>query len=198
MVATQRPDVPWGEIRQRIMSGESGKAISEDLAERGIKISRQAINQKASNQGWRQTERPAERPAATMEIVRKAEQSPAAKATPELIDVLLYNLRLGVSRSTACAIAGIDRSTFYDWLKLDPQFLQEIDRAEAEYEATHQRVLHESSADRNDWRASLENLRHHPKSRERYADKASGGGSVNVTINVPRGDEPIIIEGSKN
>lgn len=44
----------------------------------------------------------------------------------------------------ACAIAGVGESTFYDKKKNDPEFLEAIKKADAEYIAHHEQFISDS------------------------------------------------------
>jgi hypothetical protein len=49
------------------------------------------------------------------------------KKTPEIVDILLKCFRLGLHVETACAFAKINKTSFYTWLRNDPDFSTQVD-----------------------------------------------------------------------
>jgi hypothetical protein len=54
------------------------------------------------------------------------------KYTPELIEQLIKYIEAGNYYKTACEAVGLGESTFYEWLKEKPEFLESIKKAEAQ------------------------------------------------------------------
>jgi hypothetical protein len=52
------------------------------------------------------------------------------KRDPKLVEKLLSGLRTDFTREEACRYAGIHKATFYNWMKEDPVFIDEVERAE--------------------------------------------------------------------
>lgn len=52
------------------------------------------------------------------------------KYTPERVEKILQAIRLGATYKIACAYAGINPDTFYEWLKRHPEFADAVKQAE--------------------------------------------------------------------
>lgn len=72
--------------------------------------------------------------------------------TPETRAALLDAIGLGLSDKAACEYAGIGSSAFYEWIKADSQFSDDLSRARGAFIREHQRQI--ASQARQDWRAS--------------------------------------------
>ena len=67
-------------------------------------------------------------------------------------DELLENLRSGMSIVAACALSGVSRSTYYNWVKSDQEWAEEAEAAIRFGEAVQ--VARISQAGSDDWRAA--------------------------------------------
>lgn len=72
----------------------------------------------------------------------------------ENITALLVALREGNSRNTSCKLAKLNRSTFYRWMQVSPDFRTAVHLAEAEAERGLVSVIVRAALDQLDWRAA--------------------------------------------
>lgn len=98
---------------------------------------------------------------------------------------VLEVLRAGNTRRAACAVAGIDKSTFYDWTEKDPTFSAAVEKAEAEAELEAVEIVRQ--AGREGWQPMawwLERKRHEDwRRRDHVQQEITGaeGGPVRIT-----------------
>jgi hypothetical protein len=52
--------------------------------------------------------------------------------TPELREALAANLKLGLTRNDACILAHVSKTSFYNWLEKNEDFLNFVEEAELE------------------------------------------------------------------
>lgn len=99
-------------------------------------------------------------------------------------DKLLAGLRLGMTRRAASGYAGFGKSTLYRMLANDPDGTlgTEIEKAEAEAEATYSAIVAQAAADPKNWTAAAWWLeRRHPADyakRERVEMTGKDGGPI--------------------
>ena len=76
-----------------------------------------------------------------------------SKYHPETVAAIVAALTLGNTRTDSALIAGINRDTFHEWMKVYPAFSVEVERAEAR--ARQRAVAQLAKAGSRDWRAAL-------------------------------------------
>lgn len=51
------------------------------------------------------------------------------KYTPEMVAEIIKHLEVGHTDKDACALAGISQDTFYEWIKVHPEFSEAVKKA---------------------------------------------------------------------
>lgn len=107
------------------------------------------------------------------------------QVTGEQIDKLLEALRHGMTRRAASGAAGFSKTTFYRMLERDDGTLvTQIEKAEAEAEATYSIIVANAAADPKNWTAAAWWLeRRHPEDygkRERVEMTGRDGGPIDT------------------
>lgn len=104
------------------------------------------------------------------------------KYTPEIVERLTYAIGLGLAHRLACDYAGIDPSTFYDWMKTKPEFSHAVKRAEGE--GAVERLKRIKVAGENGiWQADAWWLeRHYPEEYGRNRVELTGSVDTKVTL----------------
>ena len=74
------------------------------------------------------------------------------KATPERIEAILMALRGGATRKAAAGAAGIHYGTLHGWITANPDFLDEVEKAEDEAEARYTAIVFHAAAE--NWQAA--------------------------------------------
>lgn len=80
-----------------------------------------------------------------------------SKYLPEVVEALIGAIETGATDENACAEAGIDESTFYDWIKKKPDFANRVQRARPMGWIDDLRLIRKAARD-GDWRAAAEHL----------------------------------------
>lgn len=101
----------------------------------------------------------------------KRKRGRPTKLTPELIERVASVVRVGNYLDTAARYCGIDKVTFYSWMKrghaqksgLFRDFLNALEEAQAAADVRDH--AHIAQASKKDWRASAEHLRLRNQSR---------------------------------
>lgn len=91
---------------------------------------------------------------------------------PEVTRRILEALKVGNTRRTAAAYAGLDHATFYRWLEKDSDFCDAVEKAEADAEVWHVTNIRKAAGD-GTWTASawwLERRRHEDWKRREQLD----------------------------
>lgn len=213
--------VDWADIERRWRAGEGSTPIAKSLPEmpNGRKLTRQAIDDRAERENW-QRGVPVEaiakvRGLASMQALERAanlrRKDPQAsiphdvavqlgwgKKTPETIALIVHDIELGLSETTASKHAGIDETTLANWKRDDSELSALIEQAKA----TFRRKTFEQigkAGERGDWKATAFLGERSVHTRDDLkAPEAVGKGGVNiqVVLNIPRAEfvEPITIE----
>jgi hypothetical protein len=108
--------------------------------------------------------------------------------TPAVATAILLALGKGQSRTAAAAVAGIHRSTLYDWTREDQAFAEACDVAEASAEAMVAEALLANVL--LDWKAALSWLERRRRADWRppnAATEASGPDAGPATLDDARG-----------
>lgn len=93
-------------------------------------------------------------------IAPRMQGAPPAIADSTVYNTIVENVRLGLDVSSAASAAGVNPKLIYDWIRrgeqnineLYAQFVQDLYKAAAEYEASHLQNITQHSS--HDWRAS--------------------------------------------
>ena len=80
-----------------------------------------------------------------------------SKYTPELVKIIIDALSVGATDGDACLSAGIDESTFYDWMNKKPEFSDRVTRARSNGWIADLAVIKRAGIN-GDWRAAGEHL----------------------------------------
>jgi hypothetical protein len=100
--------------------------------------------------------------------------------TGEAVEKLLSGLRLGMTRRSAAAHAGMHHATFYRMLDRDATLATEVEKAEALAKGTYEATI--AKASENNWTAAAWWLeRRHPAEyakRERVEMTGADGGPI--------------------
>jgi transposase len=94
------------------------------------------------------------------QLTKSVPSSDGSKLTPAVVATVLGNLAAGCYVETACAAAGIGKSTYYSWLERaeeDPdsayaEFAALVEKARAQAEAANLRIIRKAAND--SWQAA--------------------------------------------
>jgi hypothetical protein len=97
-----------------------------------------------------------------------------SKYTPETVDKLTQAIRLGATYKLACDYAGIDVSTFHDWVNTKPEFSTVIKEAEGKGALGWLAKIEQAATDGN-WQAAAWKLeRRYPREFGRSVTEITG------------------------
>lgn len=74
------------------------------------------------------------------------------KRTPETRKALLEAIELGLSDKSSCNYACCSQDFFYEWMKHDIEFSEDVQRARGRFVALHQATIRKAAQE--DWKAS--------------------------------------------
>jgi transposase-like protein len=80
------------------------------------------------------------------------------KYTPETVRTICEWIERGMNYKSACALAGVSETTFWNWREKYPEFVQAIEEASAKLKAWH--VMNIRRHSDTNWRASTWLLEH--------------------------------------
>ena len=181
-----RGDIPWNEIRDRFIKGESATAIARDYP-----VSRQAIQKRAKKEGWEQDGWLAQaQQTPTAKAVAKPETNSAkiiaslGKRTPENAAELCRLIERGVPHTVAAEAVGMHRDTLKTWRDEDPEVDAMVLAARNRSIARKiERV--DEAGERGDWKADSWFLERAPETRAEFGgSKTQGFDGVTVILNV--------------
>ena len=195
-----KPEVPWDEVRERVQSGETFAALSEDLKTRGVEISAWGISKHCKKQGWLKsggvstdwlvlcqdtlTAKTLANPegAAAGQIVRYGKRT-----LEKMAEILTYR-QTGCTKSAAAQAVGISDDMLEDWLKDDLEFSDLWRVASGQFVTRN--IARMDRAAEHDWRAADKLLSSIPDAREHWQPNvggySTGTGGVTVVVNVKR------------
>ena len=107
------------------------------------------------------------------------------KFTPEVLSTLLNAIADGCGVYDACYIAGVSNTTYNRWMKEEPEFVQAIKVAEAEYKRTKLKLISEAGEQKNMWSANawlLERKWPEQYGKRDAVDVTSGGQPLKAFI----------------
>lgn len=169
----------WPYIRQRYEAGETAYAISKRM---GGKPTKQAIQKRASKEGWEQIE-VADSGPERLPIVAKALRINAHKLTDELLQTVLGMIGMGASEQLACQAAGISQRTWTGWKAKDERLQDAVQRARAG--KLSEWIGRIDRASETDWKAAQALLQASPETREHFG-KDGQGSKLEVVIHIDR------------
>lgn len=108
------------------------------------------------------------------------------KNTEDRLELILSNLREGMSRQAACTQAGIGRSTLWRWCDEDAELSQRVDEAIDFSEAVLLAELKELGRAKQDWRAAAWIL------ERRFPDRYGSKRDTEITINKSDGSDVVV------
>ena len=76
------------------------------------------------------------------------------KIPDELMDMIVDNITIGLPDSDAIAHAGINPSTFYDWIKRYPIYAQKVKKARVDFKLNNVKKIQNASKLEKHWAAS--------------------------------------------
>lgn len=168
----------WQSCRGQWEAGQSSKKLCKLYP-----ISRQAIDQMASKEGWTRVNRPKFNLPVITHFNAMLENT---KASPQLIEIILKSFYDGNSQNVTAAISGITHQTLSNWRSNYPEFDSAVKKAQAQYAASM--VGHMTRAAPRDWRAADRLLQVHELTKAEHLPQGhdQGKGAVNVVININR------------
>lgn len=106
------------------------------------------------------------------------------KKTKARIDLILENLRKGITKKAACSQAGIDRKTLYKWCETDKELAAEVEAAiDVSQSVLVNAVI---TAAFTDWRAAAWML------ERRFPESFAAKRDVAVNINKSDGTDVVV------
>jgi hypothetical protein len=112
-----------------------------------------------------------------------------SKYTPETVGKLLQAIKLGATYKLACDYAGIDQSTFHDWMKNKPEFSTQLKEAEGSGAVGLLARIQKEATD-GTWQAAAWILeRRYPDMYGRQRMEHTGADGNALKIQVVYGDE---------
>lgn len=99
-----------------------------------------------------------------------------SKYTPERVDTILTAIRGGNYSETAASLAGVGKSTFYEWVEKYPDFADAVEEAKSEAEANMVALI--VTAARTSWQAAAWYLERTKYKRWGRKDKIEHSGKI--------------------
>lgn len=173
-----KPGVDWALIKADFDSGLSLRECVKRQCERGVNISKRAIEKRRDKEGWTATARlPSVRAQESGEAITQHRGAEQAK-------IVLECLLSGGSLRLAAGRAGMSEDTLARWRDDDAEFAALVDRAR--FDAVTSNIKHIHSAAPRDWKAAAYLLERNPLTKAEYATKESGGTVIQVNVAVDR------------
>lgn len=175
--------IPWDQIQVRWIQGESASSISKSF---GGTPTRQGISKRAKREVWQQL------PTVSTKHYEMSYLQ-LGQDTPQNRQTLLDLLSQSVSYTLAAGVIGVSRNTLLNWRKSDPQFAAQCQAAR--HSALADCAATVFNARIKDWKAGKYLLESAQESRSDYSTQQDRG-PIEVVINIDRGGEGLVIEGS--
>lgn len=190
-----KPGVDWSLIKADFDSGCSIRECVRRQCDRGVKITKRAIEKRRDREGWDTKAQMALATQRLPSVVAQATgQSISRLRTPEIAQKILASLRTTPNYAAAAAIAGISRATLDEWRNAEPEFQELCDQAMALSAADDIEQI--KNAGKRDWKASAYLAERNPATKADYAQKDSGT-TINVMLNIDRAEpETITVNGT--
>lgn len=109
-----------------------------------------------------------------------------SKKTEERIEIILMNLRQGMTREIACTQAGISSRTLYNWCEADAELADDVEAAIDVSKAVLINEIKALGQARQDWRAAAWML------ERRWPQEFGAKRDVDVTINKSDGSDVVV------
>ena len=97
------------------------------------------------------TRKQAEAPVSAPGLKPKSRAGQKTKKTPEYRKALIDAIELGLSDKSACEYACVTPAFFYDWIKTDIEFSEDVTRARGKFVSALQAQIRKAALE--DWRA---------------------------------------------
>ena len=181
-----RGDIPWNDIKDRFIKGESATTIAKDYP-----VSRQAIQKRAKKEGWEKDgwlERAQQTPTAKAVAKPKTQSARViaslGKRTPENAAELCRLIERGVPHTVAAEAVGMHRDTLKAWRDDDPEINAMV--VAARYQTIARKIERiDEAGQRGDWKADSWYLERAPETRGEFgSSKTKGFDGVTVIPNV--------------
>lgn len=192
-----KPGVDWNLIKADFDAGMNIAECVRRQCERGVSITKRAVQKRRDKEGWSTEAAMARATERLPSVIAQATgQSISRIKTPETAQRILESLRTVPNYGVACATANISRSAFDQWRESDPEFSELCEQAIAL--SAHDDLGHIKAASPRDWKAAAYLLERNPITKGDFAQKDSGGTTINVMLNIDRAAPDIVtIEGTK-
>ena len=186
MPALSKPGVDWAACQADFAAGQSFGWLSKRHG-----VSRQAVSQRATREGWSRTpdgaayaaSKTAKRiygPTTSADHRLVAQGGRSALAAQRVLDAL----RLGAPRSTAAKLIGVTPTALRNWADDDATFERAMAAAEADFSLRIVGNL-SAAADRGDVGASKFLAERHPAMAGEFGPKVpEGGGGAGISISL--------------
>jgi hypothetical protein len=190
---TSRSRVDWKAAHELYLKGKSFGEISRTYG-----ISKTAVIKRAQAEKWVSPRLPVTKETGFAEelsknTLRAAHLRSNGKRTPQRAARILDLIELGMTPVRAALASGLGESTFHQWQREDAEFQELVAVAQGEFESNCLLNIHSKAY--KDWNADKWLLESNPATRELYrTDKAPGGNSVNIQVNVGRADIDVVGE----
>lgn len=194
-----KPGIPWTDIRARYCDG-----VSATFLEKQYPVSRQAIMRRVKLEGWSRhvsdeltVTAPVSSPATTGQTTTR-ELSPQDRygmRTAENETLAVEMASRGATFSMIAGRVGMTVPALKQWRDANPDFETRIQDAMSSFAEARMADI-TAASERGDARAAQWTLERHSMTRAELGGKEQGGGpTLQIILNVPRGTEPITIEG---
>ena len=180
-----KPGVDWSAIKADFDAGLSLAECVRRQCERGVSITKRAIQKRRDKEGW---DKKAAIYAAAAKLPSVIAQATGAATTTvrteDRAKSILESFQKGLPQKTAARLAGIAEHSLINWRQDDDVF----DAAcEAAIEAWHATMVgHVEAAAPRDWKAAQWRLQTHSRTKADYADSQRTGTVIQVNIAVDR------------
>lgn len=183
-----KPGVPWPEIEKRVRAGESMRAISRDMKERGTPISHTSISKRSTRLGWKSPTKdwlPDARKSDTARRIKNPQTKSDLKIvngnrSPELMSLYLEKIESGLNQRTACARIHMNEDSVRAWIADDPEFAACIEEAQVLYIEGPMQAINDAS-ERGDWSAARYLVERFPLTKDDF-HQGAGKGAPAVKI----------------
>lgn len=173
----------WPYIRGLYEAGST----AYQLAKRRDFPSKQAIQNRATKEGWLKPEAGTHR----LPIVAEALNIDSSKLTDDLLRTILGLISEGATIEIACKCAGIAPATWSRWCAKDTQLMDATRRARAGTVMSWINTVHQAT--QKDWKAATWLMQNSPDTRDSFGPKGSDN-KLEVIINIDR-DKGVTIDG---
>tara|TARA_Y100000114_G_C11754452_1_gene326112 strand:+ start:1911 stop:2378 length:468 start_codon:yes stop_codon:yes gene_type:complete len=119
----------------------------------------------------------------------KAKKKMGRKSKKDAVrEELLANLREPMSIMAACALSGVGKSTYYEWIENDPEFAEEVEAAKRFSEPVMVSRLKSLAEEKGDWRGYAWLL------ERRYPEQWSAKQEIELNQTVNDGGAALVVQ----